>query len=154
MIWVSCTAASGMSLHFYANTTSWFAFNYSTMSGRQACGRDRRGNPSRTERSTRRPDCWVGTAPKIIVLFSFLWYIKHTLFLPCCYIFQNLPFVYFWKNKRKKAVAWLRSSVLLALPPTVNSPLKCRYINRVNLEIITHPAQCTQSSWFQLKKIK
>lgn len=150
MIWVSCTAASGMSLHFYANTTSWFAFNYSTMSGRQACGWDRRGNPSRTERGTRRPDCWVGTAPKIIVLVSFLWYIKHTQFYLLFYISESFICTFFWKKnirkKGKKAVAWLRSSILFALPSPVNSPLKCRCINRVNLEIITHPAQCTQSS--------
>lgn len=50
MIWVSCTAASGMSLYFYANTTSWCAFNYSTLSGSQACGWDQKGNPSRTQR--------------------------------------------------------------------------------------------------------
>jgi len=39
MIWVSCTAASGMSLYFYANTTSWFTFNYSMrVAGRPVAG--------------------------------------------------------------------------------------------------------------------
>lgn len=46
---MSCAAASGVSLHFYANTTSWFTFNYWAMSGRQASGWDCKGNPSRTE---------------------------------------------------------------------------------------------------------
>lgn len=100
MIWVSCTAASGMSLHFYANTTSWFTFNYSSMSGRQACGWDWKGNPSRTERCRKRPERRVGTAPKSQKHFSNFSSFFTRATDPVLYNSESVYFFY-WKRIKK-----------------------------------------------------